>query len=262
MKIAAVQINCRLNESERNLRRALQCMDREKADLYVLPELFSTGYLFSSRAEVVQVAEVIPAGETCQSLIAACQKRKCHLVAGLAERAGDKVFNASVLIGPSGHLATYRKIHLFDEEKKWFDPGDRPFAVHDIGAAKIGLMICFDWMFPESMRSLALLGCQIVCHSANLVLPYCQQAITTRCLENGVFCVTANRTGYDQRGTKRLQFTGHSQITGPRGQVLAQASKLLEEVIVVDISPQAADDKWLNSANHLIKDRRLDLYQH
>lgn len=261
MKIACVQINCRFMERERNLRRALQLIAGERADLYVLPELFTSGYLFTSMDEVRAAAEPVPDGPTCQALAEACQRHSCHIVAGLAEQAGPLVFNSSVLFGPTGYLATYRKIHLFDEEKLWFAAGDQPFAVHDIGPAKLGMMICFDWIFPESMRSLALAGADIVCHSANLVLPYCQNAMTTRCLENGVFAVTANRVGSDRRGTKSLHFTGASQITGPRGEVLAQAGKLVEEIRVVAIDPLKARDKWLNSRNNLLQDRRPDSYR-
>jgi predicted amidohydrolase len=249
-------------ERERNVRRALQLIASVKADLYVLPELFSSGYLFTAREEVHSLAETFPDGPTCQALIETSKRYQCHIVAGLPEQAGGQTFNSSILVGPQGYLATYRKIHLFDEEKLWFSPGDRPFAVYDIGPARLGMMICFDWIFPESMRSLTLAGADIVCHSANLVLPWCQKAMTTRCLENGVFAVTANRVGTDRRADKSLHFTGASQITGPRGDILAQAGKSIEEIKVVNIDPQQAREKWLNSRNHLIQDRRPGLYRH
>ncbi len=262
MRIASVQMNCRLDESARNIRRACQLLDSARADLFVLPELFNSGYLFAGRQGVRAAAESIPDGDTCRQLLSVAQKKSCYIVAGLAEKSGDQLFNSSVLLGPKGYIATYRKIHLFDEEKEWFDPGDKPFAVHDIGMAQVGLMICFDWIFPESMRSLALQGSQIVCHSANLVLPWCQKAMVTRCLENNVFAVTANRVGRDRRGDRHLRFTGHSQITGVRGQVLAQAGKLMEEVNVVEINPEEALQKQLNAHNHLLQDRRPQLYSH
>jgi predicted amidohydrolase len=262
MRIAFVQINCRFMERERNVRRALQLIASERADLYILPELFSSGYLFMSREEVQSVAESFPEGPTCQALMEASKRHQCHIVAGLAEQAGGQIYNSSILVGPQGYRATYRKIHLFDEEKLWFTPGDRPFAAHDIGPAKLGMMICFDWIFPESMRSLTLAGADIICHSANLVLPYCQKAMTTRCLENGVYAITANRTGTDRRGDKSWHFTGASQITGPRGEVLAQAGKSMEEIKVVTVDPLKAREKWLNPRNHLLQDRRPGFYLH
>ncbi len=261
MRVAFVQMNCRLGEIERNRARALKHIDSANADLIVLPELFTSGYFFAGKEEVESYTEPIPSGPTLLRLMEIAKKNNCFIVAGLPERDGNTIYNSSVLVGPSGHIATYRKIHLFDEEKLWFSPGDRPFAVHDIGIAKVGMMICFDWMFPESMRSLALAGAEIICHPSNLVMPYCQSAMVTRCLENNVFAVTANRVGNDRRNGERLHFTGKSQITGPKGTVLAQASSALEEVQVVDIDPALARDKNINRRNHLLNDRRPELYR-
>ncbi|MBN2356300.1 acyltransferase, partial [candidate division KSB1 bacterium] len=199
MRVAFIQINCKFGNKEHNIHRVTEMIKANPAELYVLPELFNSGYLFADREETARMAEEIPDGPTCRQLADLARHQACFLVAGLAERSGDKIFNSAILIGPKGYIATYRKIHLFDEEKTWFDAGDHPFAVHDIGIAKIGMMICFDWIFPESVRSLALQGADIICHPANLVLPYCQRAMTTRCLENGVFAITANRIGVEQR---------------------------------------------------------------
>lgn len=260
MKIAYVQMHVRFGEVEANMRHAERLLQNADADLFVLPELFSSGYLFQSREELELPAESIPDGDATQRLAGIAAKKKCCIVAGLAERAGKAFYNSAVLVGPEGHLATYRKIHLYDTEKKWFTPGDRPFFVVDIGAAKIGMMICFDWMFPESMRSLALLGADVVCHPSNLVMPYCQQAMITRCLENNVYAVTANRIGSDERAGESLSFTGKSQITGPRGEILAAAPETTEGVQVVDIDVAAARDKRLNSRNNLFDDRRPGMY--
>jgi predicted amidohydrolase len=96
-----------------------------------------------------------------------------------------------------------------NEEALWFCPGDRDFPVFDIGPCKIGIMICFDWFFPESMRILSLKGADVICHSANLVLPFCQDAMVTRCLENHVFAITANRIGMENRGGKTFHVDNH-----------------------------------------------------
>ncbi len=260
MRLAFIQMNCRFGDKEANLQKAEEMLSRQPADLYVLPELFNSGYFFASREQAAELAEEIPHGQTCDKLAQWAQKHKCFLVAGLAERAGQCIFNSAVLVGPRGYVATYRKVHLFDEEKLWFDAGDRPFAVYDIGVAKVGMMICFDWIFPEAMRSLALLGADIICHPANLVLPFCQAAMTTRCLENGVFAATANRIGRERRGNKTLHFTGGSQITGRKGEILLRAPKSREQVGVVEIDPFLARDKWLTSRNHLFADRRPQNY--
>ena len=232
------------------------------ADLVVLPELFSTGYQFASLEEVAELAEDTRTGSTIQGLTRVCQDKKMHIAAGFAEKDGLAYYNSAVLTGPEGVLGVYRKTHLFYEEKLWFTPGNGPYGVYDIGQARIGLMVCFDWFFPEVARSLALAGAEIICHPANLVLPYCQAAMVTRCLENRVFAVTANRTGTEQRsGKKELKFTGSSQMVNPLGQILVRASAQDNETRVVEIDPAAAKNKKINDYNELFKDRRADLYR-
>ncbi len=251
-------MNCLFGEIDQNLVKAERLLGTAEADLFVLPELFNTGYLFQSADELEELAETED-GKTVSTLAEIAAGKNCVIVAGFAERA-DAFYNSCTLVGPNGQRATYRKIHLFDTEKLWFTPGDKPFFVVDVGLAKIGLMICFDWMFPESMRSLALLGADVICHPSNLVMPYCQKAMVTRCLENNIFTITANRIGSDIRENTRIDFTGQSQITGPRGAVLASAPADQECVRVVEIDVQTARDKKLNSRNDLFHDRRPGLY--
>ena len=84
-------------------------------------------------------------------------------------------------------------------KKLWFTPGNTGFNVFQTGIGPVGIMICFDWLFPESMRTLALQGAQVIAHPANLVLPHCPSAMPIRCLENKVYAITVNRTGREQR---------------------------------------------------------------
>jgi predicted amidohydrolase len=232
------------------------------ADLVVLPELFNTGYQFVSREEVEALAEDIPSGATCREMIGLARKNHMILVFGLAEKAGASLYNSAAVVGPEGFLGKYRKTHLFFEEKRFFDPGDTGFQVFDVGQARIGVMICFDWLFPESGRILALLGADIICHPANLVLPHCQHAMVTRSLENGVFTITANRIGIESRGNKApLTYTGESQIVDNRGKIIARFGKGDQGVLIADIEPEKARDKAITEQNDCLKDRRPEHYR-
>jgi predicted amidohydrolase len=261
MKAGFVQFTPIFGDREDNIRQIGRLLADVDAKLIVLPELCNTGYLFTSRQEVQGLAEEAPGGRTTDALCRMAREKDAYLVAGLIEKCAGKFFNASVLVGPAGHIATYRKIHLFYEETLWFDPGDLELAVHDIGICRVGMMICFDWYFPEVARILSLLGADVICHCANLVLPYCQEAMVTRCLENHVFAITANRTGTEERGGKKLDFTGKSQITDPDGAILFRAAEADEEVRVVEIEPERARDKRINAYNDLFCDRRTDHYR-
>jgi len=261
MRIGIYQSRPRFGAVQENVAQALHDLRAVEADLVVLPELFNTGYQFVSRKELEGLAEDIPAGITCQELIAFSKARKRYLVFGMAEKDGKRVYNSAVVTGPEGLVGTYRKVHLFAEEKLYFDLGDNGFQVFDLGPCRIGVMVCFDWLFPESARVLALLGADVICHPANLVLPLCQQAMTTRSLENGVFSATANRIGTEERGGKKpLTFTGRSQILDPMGQTLARLGENDTGVAVVSIDPAQARDKKITEQNDCIADRRPEHY--
>jgi predicted amidohydrolase len=232
-----------------------------QADLWVIPELALTGYEFIDREEARNLGEPISIGETCGWLAKFCAERNCHAVMGLAERENIHVYNSTVMMGPNGYIGHYRKIHLFDREKELFDPGNMPFPVFDIGAARVGLMICFDWRFPEAARTLALRGAQIIAHPSNLVMAHCQQAMVTRALENGVFVVTANRIGTEHRARRTITFTGHSQIVAPKGTVLASTPANEHAIAVAEINPSTADNKHVTMWNDLMGDRRKEFYE-
>ncbi len=239
----------------------MQRLRSVRADLIVLPELAFTGYYFAGRSEARQLAEDPGASTIVESLVALCRARSLHLVTGFAERARDRVFNSALLLGPRGIRRVYRKLHLFENEKRWFDPGDTPPAVDTVRGVRVGMMICFDWVFPELARSLALAGADVLCHPSNLVLGHCQDAMVTRSLENGVYSVTANRFGADRRPHGTLRFTGRSQILDPRGQTLARAAAQREALHVVTIDSSKARDKKLTARNHLLRDRRPEYYR-
>ena len=261
MRVGYFQFNPVFGEVSRNLDLVTARLETVEADLIVLPELFATGYQFLSKEEVLGLAEPVPDGPTTKRLEDLARGRGLTIVAGLPERAGAHCFNSAVMVGQKGFIGCYRKTHLFFEETLFFTPGDSGFHVWDIGCAKVGVMICFDWLYPEAARTLALRGAEIIAHPSNLVLPHCPDSMVTRCLENRVFSVTANRTGSEARGGKdRLTFIGMSEVVNPRGSILHRASRDAEDLSIVEIDPSEARTKALNSYNDLLRDRRPAFY--
>ncbi len=258
MKVGFLQFAPEFKSPEINLTKIEKLISSIEADGLVLPELATTGYAFESKEELLPFAESIP-GPTTERLTKLAQSKGIWLVVGIAERDGTAIYNSSIFISKDGKLSKYRKIHLFDYEKLIFAPGNLFFQAVEVGdtqSTKLGLLICFDWIFPESARTLALKGAQIICHSANLVLPYCQLAMQTRAIENRVFIITANRTGKE----RTLKFTGNSQVVSPKGEVLLKANTFEECVKVVDIDPAQALDKNITARNNIIIDRRPEFY--
>ncbi|MBI1743416.1 hypothetical protein HYR54_10190 [Candidatus Acetothermia bacterium] len=260
MKIGFFQFAPQFGKRRENLKAVAEVLANVSVDLLVLPELFNTGYLFTSKQDLIELAEPVP-GPTTLFLQQLTERKQMSIVHGIAERAQDKFYNSAVLLGPDGVRAVYRKAHLFSEEKLYFAPGDSPFQVYNIGQVKIGILVCFDYWFPEAVRQLALQGAQIICHPSNLVLPgYGQQVTRVRAMENRMFWVLCNRTGKDVREGRELAFTGESQIVSPKGEILAKAGLDEQSLQIVEIEPRAADDKRVTSMNDLFKDRRTDLY--
>ncbi|MDH3216586.1 MAG: hypothetical protein OEN01_09875 [Candidatus Krumholzibacteria bacterium] len=261
MKVGFLQLRPKFGSPKENVRAAKSLLKNISDAIVVLPELFNSGYLFRSKEELADVAESVTGGYTVGEMKKLAKKRQLTLVFGMAEKKGRKFYNSSVLVTSKGKVFSYQKTHLFDREKLFFQPGDKSYAVHEVDGTKIGMIVCFDWFFPEVTRVLALKGAQIICHPSNLVLPYCQDAMRTRSIENKVFTVTANRIGTEKRGSFSMTFTGKSQVVDPEGNVLASAGERSESLKIVEIDVKAANDKSINPNNDLFKDRKVSLYK-
>ena len=259
MRIGFLQLRPKFGAVKTNVRKAVTLLSRVQDATIVLPELFNTGYLFRNMQELAPLAERVPAGYTTMELKKIAKKKQLHIIFGIAQKEKRKYYNSAVYISPKGKVEVYQKVHLFEREKLFFTRG-KSFKVVSAGEARLGLMVCFDWIFPEVSRLLTLRGASIICHPSNLVLPYAQEAMKTRCIENRVFAVTANRIGTERRGTATLTFTGGSQIVGPTGEVLASAGDRSESLKVVDINIEEAKNKNVTPSNNIIDDRVPSLY--
>ena len=250
LRLGIVQNAPRFLKAPENLKACLEEMDRQSADLWVLPELFSSGYNFKTKNEARACAE--PAdGPLAAVLKAYSAKHGCAIVAGFPERSGQKLYNSALLVD-GAKSRVYRKTHVFGSEKRYFSPGNTGFWVEPVKGVKVGVMVCFDWFFPESARTLALKGAQVIAHPANLVLPWGPEGMKIRSLENRVFSATANRVGAE-RG---LRFIGQSQVVAPNGGVIVRLSQEQAQAAVVGIDAWTAKDKKVHPANDLFKDRR------
>jgi predicted amidohydrolase len=244
-KIAAVQMDCRLGRPADN-RAAVRAKLAEAAGaaarLVVFPECALTGYGFPDRSAALAVAEPLP-GPTTAALSEDCARLGVWVVVGLLERAGQQLFNSAALVGPAGELFTYRKVHLpCVGADRFTDPGDRPFAVHDLGGLRVGMGICFDAGFPECPRVLALLGADVIVLPTNWSDKAVKNATLVsrvRALENHVYFVAVNRVG-EESG---FRYVGHSSVIDPGGDYLAFADHDREETITADVDPAVARAK-------------------
>src|SRR5262245_4397741 len=260
-------MNPKLMDNGANLRLILRHLEdtaAQGAELIVFPECSLSGYCFESLQEATPYAEPIP-GPATAVVAAACSRLNVHAVFGLLELAGTSLFNAAVLVGPSGPVGKYRKIHLPGlGVDKFVQPGNLGFAVCYTPSARIGLNICYDGCFPESSRVMALRGADLVVLPTNWPTgaeEFAEYLINARSLENHIFSVAVNRVG-EERG---FRFIGRSRIADVTGRTLALASPDQDEVIYVEIEPARARNKRIvrvpgKHEIHRFNDRRPEVY--
>jgi N-carbamoylputrescine amidase len=270
LRVACLQMEPHIGRKEENVARSLAMIAEAAAagaDLVVLPELCNTGYVFETREEAFSLAESVPDGPTTHAWMQAAKQHDLFVVAGITERAGDKLYNAAVMVGPRGYVGTYRKNHLWGAEKLYFEPGDLGMPVFHAGAGRIAVAICYDIWFPETFRLAALQGADLLCVATNWV-PMAEQPAHLPMMANilamggahtnSMFVAAADRVGVE-RGQP---FLGNSLIVNPAGWPLAgPASTEREEMLIADLNlADARRQRSLNAFNQLLRDRRTDVY--
>lgn len=270
--MAAAQYEPTVGDLEGNRAQAVRWASaamEQGAQLVVLPELASSGYVFANAEEADATAEPVESSTTLDALREACARHDAYIVTGVNERGRDCRYNSAVVVGPDGVLATYRKLHLYHDEQSWFEPGTE-LPVVDLPFGRVGMIICFDLWFPEPARALALAGAEIIAVPTNWVASfkrtvwdergYCQgdYVAMATAAQNGAVMVCADRIGVE-RGTT---FIGASIIVGADGwPVAGPASKDEPELLIADVDLDDVERaRRRTPRNHLHSDRRPAAY--
>ncbi|ABE37168.1 nitrilase family protein [Paraburkholderia xenovorans] len=268
--IACIQMEPHVGAKRDNVTRSIRHIEtaaKNGASLVILPELANTGYVFVDRDEAFSLAEELPDGQTARIFAEMARRLGIHIVAGIAERAGTRLYNSAIFTGPSGHIGVYRKLHLWNNERLFFEPGDFGIPVFDTSVGRIAIVICYDGWFPETYRLAAMQGADIVCVPTNWVpmssQPDDRPAMATTLTmaaahSNGMAIACANRIG-----TERGQpFIGQSVIVGGDGwPITGPASGDREEILYASIDlKRTRSSRALNALNHVLHDRRADVY--
>jgi len=259
--VGILQFKPILLKKEENIERIISFIEKENADLIVMPELSISGYFFKSKKEVFEISEKIPTGKFFKIFKEISKKKKCTYVIGFPENYKNNLYNSALYIKPNGEFGVYRKVHLFYEEKKFFKPGEKLNSIFKIGNCKIGILICFDWIFPEAARTLALKGVLAIAHPSNLILKGLgQMGMRVRAIENRIFTITANRIGIEKRDEKEIKFTGKSQIVNPKGEIILSFKENEEKLKICEIDLKEAENKFITPLNNIFKDRKKRIY--
>ncbi|MDG6218677.1 MAG: carbon-nitrogen hydrolase family protein [Candidatus Thermoplasmatota archaeon] len=250
-KVAIAQMDIVSEKKELNLKKAdeLSLIASEKgADFICLPEYFSTG---SIPEKFNELAETIP-GNTTNKLCEIAKKNKIAIAASIIEKSKDTLYNTAVLIDSKGDLlGKQRKIHLFLEEATVVSNGKKCEVISTVNG-KIGLMVCYDTIFPEVSRKLAMNGAQMIFIPANWPDPFSTQwkiALSARALDNQIWIVAANRCGKDDTYT----YFGKSMIINPYGEIVYECGNE-EDLMVWEIELKKADE--FKAIINFLKDRK------
>jgi predicted amidohydrolase len=282
-RLAVAQTRCVPGDLAANLAHGAELIaeaSRQGAQLVCLPECFdATG----SGPRLMEIAEPVPKmgtgtpvssclengacphfrGKSSEALSQAAADGALWVIAGVVERAAEQLFNTALVISPSGDLiAKYRKCYLYMSEADTYAPG-RESCLVDFGFAQAGVVICYDYIFPEYIRSLAVRGAQLIVHPTMWwdtaecrrwgypALEAYRAQCRVRALENGVFFLSANHACPTDRAAPRGP-VGHSCIVAPWGEMLVELGE--EPGVAVAEVDFAAAAGWAAAAAPYLRD--------
>ncbi|WP_298208495.1 nitrilase-related carbon-nitrogen hydrolase [Ferrimicrobium sp.] len=270
MLVAVGQVSLQVGDLEGNRARGVDAILRAVADdaeLVVLPELSDSGYVFASREEAYSLGAPCSGNPTLQRWTALAARHRITVVGGFCELGEDgALYNSAALIVPDRDPLIYRKLHLWDSEKEFFTPGDSLSPVGEVNGVRVALAICYDLEFPELVRLLALQGAELLVVPTNWPrspVPEAERPIEfvkaqASAAANGVWMAIADRCG-SERG---VDWVGYSCLLNPNGYpVFTPLASGVAGVSIGEVHPAWARDKAIASRNHLLDDRRSDLYR-
>ncbi|MEI0538338.1 carbon-nitrogen hydrolase family protein [Brachyspira pulli] len=201
--------------------------NKYKSDLIILPELSSNGYLFDNREEVKRIYENIEDGIFINNLVKISKDNDISIIAGFPEKYKDKIYNSAIIIEKGNIKGVYRKIHLYDFEKNFFDSGDvnNTNLIFNINGINISVQICFDLWFTEISRKQILNGSNLICVLGNFGSSTTFEIARIRAIENLTPVVLCNRIGVEKNSIMEADFIGKSFICDEKGNHLTNINE-------------------------------------
>jgi N-carbamoylputrescine amidase len=267
--VSAIQMECQPNNKKKNIEKAVSLVNeaiQKKSKLMVLPEIFTSGYYCFNKRDptLFKEAESIP-GPTTDVFSQIARENGVHILTPIFENRHGVFFNTSVLIGPSGKvIGKYEKTHIPLSggalEKYYFRPGSN-FPVFSTKIGNIGIVTCYDRLFPETFRIVSIKGADIVLVPST-IYPQKEPKVgddweyiaKTRAKENCVYAVFVNRTGKEEG----LYYFGNSLVVNPEGKIIARAG--FEECIL-NAEINLDDVNEIRQRRFYLRDRRPEIYK-
>lgn len=294
VKVEIIQFAPKFKDIQSNFDYIITKVISSNADVVIFPEMAVSGYFFTEGEELKKYSlssEYFLEGEL-QNISSNLNK---VIIFGFPEieKVNDleNIFNSAIIISPNRNETTiYRKAHLFYKENFVFDKPNRdnifkfsnkekfklyservnesrslfqPINISQFDL-RIGLLICYDWRFPEFAKEYALNGADLIVYPSNLVTKVWENSFPARALDNRVYVAVANRIGSEQNNSNQqnnetLEFTGKSSFYDFNGNTLLKLSSDDEDSGLVEIEQNLSRNKDINSINNIFRDFREDL---
>lgn len=279
LKIATSQFACtwnlddNLDQAEYLVRQAAS----QGAQVVLLQELFATPYFcIEQQHRHLQLAEEYGQSRVLKRFAALARELGVVLPISWFEKAGTAYFNSLALADADGRLlGVYRKTHIPNaigyQEKEYFSPGDSGFRVWDSAFGRLGVAICWDQWFPETARCLALQGAEVLLFPTAIGSEPGAKALDSRdhwqltqrghAAANIIPVVAANRVGHEVAYSDpglHMDFYGSSFITDHKGQLLAEADRESNTVLVCELDLTAMGEERRSWG--IYRDRRPEMY--
>lgn len=284
LKIGLVQQSVNSNDKQQNWQKSAEKVAElasQGCELVMLQELHSTLYFCQQEnTDFFDLAETIP-GPATDYFGALAAKHNIVLITSLFEKRGSGLYHNTAVVfdRQQGLVGKYRKMHIPDDpgfyEKFYFTPGDLGFEPIQTSVGKLGVLVCWDQWYPEAARLMAMAGADILFYPTAIgwdktdteeeqsrQYDAWQTIQRAHAVANSVPVVVANRTGFEPSpiaGDPGIQFWGQSFITGPQGEILAQAETDAEQTLCVELDLERTEQ--VKRIWPYFRDRRIDAYQ-
>ena len=276
VKVAVTQMSCSRNPEETLAKadRLVRQAAGKGAKIILLQELFETPYFCQlQKFEYLELAKPLGENPAVNHFRKVARELDVVLPVSFFERAGNTQFNSVAVIDADGEiLGVYRKTHIPDglpyAEKFYFTPGDTGFKVWDTRYGRIGVGICWDQWFPETARSLALLGAEILLFPTAIGSEptlgkdsrvHWRNVMVGHAAANMMPVIASNRIGKETEEESEMTFYGCSFIADNHGELVEQADDHTEAVLVHEFDFDALAKERREWG--IFRDRRPEMYK-
>lgn len=241
MKLALCQMS-NAGTMEANLEKSLQAVRDAaimEADLILFPEVQLTEFFPQYPGQCAEQYAVTIDSETVRAFCNACKEHQIMAVPNIYLKENGHCYDASLLINQEGEILGVQKmVHVAYAEKfyetDYYTPSDDGFHVFDTEFGKIGIVVCFDRHYPESIRSEALMGADLILiptvNTVDEPMELFEQEIRVQAFQNSVYAAMANRVGVEDE----MYFAGESLVVSPEGTTLIKADAT-ERLVLAEI---------------------------